>query len=134
MGRAVPEIFREKPKPKRAVPHEFVIDALAPSGPTTRPMFGCTAVYVDERVVFILRKRGDTDDGVWVAFEPEKQAEVVAAFPALARISVVPNVRGWLMLSEKHPSFEDDVVRACALVRAGDHLLGKVPNRRKTKR
>jgi hypothetical protein len=134
MSRAIPDIFREKPKSKRPVAHEFVLDALATRSPSTRPMFGCTAVYVDERVVFILRKRGDADDGVWVAFEPEKEAAACALFPALLPIGVLPNVRGWRKLGEKSPTFEEDVLRACALVRAGDPLLGKVPIRRKAKR
>jgi len=30
----------------KAVPHEFVLDAIAALSPQTRPMFGCLAVYI----------------------------------------------------------------------------------------
>ena len=36
-------------KPRSRVPHEFVLDALEPIGPVTKPMFGCLAVYVKRR-------------------------------------------------------------------------------------
>lgn len=118
----------------RAVPHAFVLDALESLDPRTKPMFGCLAVYVGERIVFILRDRGggDPDDGVWVAFESANEAAVRALFPALVRIEVFESrVSGWLKLSAKHRDFEDDVLTACELVRAHDPRLGKVPNAKK---
>ena len=39
----------------KIAPHEFVLDALASAAPTTRPMFGCLAVYVEDKIVLILR-------------------------------------------------------------------------------
>ena len=44
-----------------------MLDELAGVEPWTRPMFGCTAVYVEEKIVFILRDKKDRDDGVWIA-------------------------------------------------------------------
>jgi hypothetical protein len=38
----------------KAVPHEFVLDAIAPLSPETRSMFGCLAVYVQDKIVLIL--------------------------------------------------------------------------------
>ena len=37
-------------KPRKAAPHEFVLDALAELSPRTNPMFGCLAVYVEEKI------------------------------------------------------------------------------------
>ena len=57
-------------RPRKRVPHEFVLDALAALSPRTRPMFGCLAVYVEDKIVLILRdkdKAGETDNGVWLA-------------------------------------------------------------------
>ena len=56
-------------KPRKVVPQEFVLDAISPVSPYTRPMFGCLAVYVKDKIVFILRdKRENTaDNGVWLA-------------------------------------------------------------------
>ena len=41
-------------KQRKAVPHEFVLDAIAPLSPSTRSMFGCLAVYVQDKIVLIL--------------------------------------------------------------------------------
>jgi hypothetical protein len=118
---------------KRDIPFDFVLDQLEPLGPTTRAMFGSTGVYLDERVVFILRKKGDSDDGVWVCFEPSVEAEVRELLPALQHIDVLGNVRAWRKLAASHPNFEDDVLRACKLLLAGDTRLGKLPDRLKAK-
>lgn len=94
-------------------------------------MFGCTAVYVDERIVFVLRKKGSPDDGVWVAYEPAHEPEVLELLPALQPITLFGASHGWRKLAATSASFEEDVLRACALVRAGDERLGKVPQSRK---
>ena len=56
-------------KPRKPVPHEFVLDAIATLSPKTRSMFGCLAIYVQDKIVFILRDKGDqaADNGVWLA-------------------------------------------------------------------
>src|SRR5271157_3475489 len=41
-------------KQRKAVPHEFVLDAIASLSPRTHPMFGCLAVYVEDKIVLIL--------------------------------------------------------------------------------
>ena len=58
-------------KKTKAIPFEFVLDELAGVEPWRRPMFGCTTVYVEEKVVFILRDKKDRDDGVWIATTKE---------------------------------------------------------------
>jgi len=40
---------------RKAVPHEFVLAAIAELSPETHPMLGCLAVYVDDKIVLILR-------------------------------------------------------------------------------
>ena len=40
-------------KPRKAVPHMFVLDALSELEPRTNPMFGCLAVYVGEKIVLV---------------------------------------------------------------------------------
>ena len=53
-------------KQRKAVPHEFVLDAMAPLSPETRSMFGCLAIYVQDKIVLILRDKRDAmaDTGV----------------------------------------------------------------------
>jgi hypothetical protein len=36
-------------KPRKPVPHEFVLDAIATLSPKTRSMFGCLAIYVQDK-------------------------------------------------------------------------------------
>jgi hypothetical protein len=51
---------------RKPVPHEFVLDAIASLSPRTRPMFGCLAIYVQDKIVLILRDKPDqiADNGV----------------------------------------------------------------------
>jgi hypothetical protein len=72
----------------KAIPFEFVLDELAGVDPWTRPMFGCTAVYVEERIVFILRDNKDRDNGVWVATTKEHHASLRRELPNLRSIAV----------------------------------------------
>ena len=128
--------FAEAPTGRKAakIPFEFVLEALAPLNPTTRLMFGCTAVYVGERIVFALRKKlGDThDSGVWVATTEAHHASLREELPSLRSIAVFGvGVTGWQNLPEADDDFEDAALRACALVRAGDPRIGKVPARKK---
>jgi hypothetical protein len=42
-------------KPRKVVPHEFVLDAISPLSPVTRALFGCLAIYVENKIVLVLR-------------------------------------------------------------------------------
>lgn len=123
--------FAPAAKPGRAIPFDFVLEELAALEPSTRPMFGCTAVYLDERIVFVLRKKGGSDDGVWVAYEPAREQQVLALLPRLQPIELFGNSRSWRKLAADSESFEEDVLQACALLRRGDERLGKLPDARK---
>jgi hypothetical protein len=123
-------------KPRKPVPHEFVLDAIAQLSPRTRPMFGCLAVYVKEKIVFILRdKRNNTpDDGVWLATTEEHHESLRREFPNIRSISVLgKEVTGWQVLPADALDFEESVIRACALVLAGDVRIGKIQKSRWTK-
>ena len=70
-------------KQRKVVPHEFVLDALASLSPRTRSMFGCLAVYVQEKIVVILRDKrdGTADNGVWLATTAERHESLGREFP-----------------------------------------------------
>src|SRR5260370_8076710 len=78
----------------KRVPHEFVLDAIATLSPRTRPMFGCVAVYVEEKIVLILRDKpgADADNGVWLATTPEHHGNLPPTFPQTPS-SLVPPTR-----------------------------------------
>jgi hypothetical protein len=124
-------------KPRKQVPHEFVLDALAPLSPITRPMFGCLAIYVEEKIVLILREkpRYPADNGVWLATTGEHHQSLRAEFPYLRSIGLLgKKITGWQVLPSDAPDFEESALRACDLVLARDPRIGKVPgSRRKSK-
>lgn len=116
------------PKVKRALPFDFVLETLSDLDPETKPMFGCTAIYVGDKIVLILREKGDEDDGVWLATTHEHHASLKRELPSMRSISLFgPKVTGWQNLPAESATFEEDALRACEIVRAGDARIGKVP-------
>jgi hypothetical protein len=124
-------------KQRKAVPHEFVLDAIAPLSPETRSMFGCLAVYVQDKIVLILRDKrdGTADNGVWLATTEEHHQSLRREFPNMRSIQVFgKKVTGWQVLPADAKDFEEAALRACELVLAGDPRIGKVPGARRTSR
>lgn len=120
---------------RKAIPHEFVLEALAPVSPETRLMFGCLAVYVGDKIVCALRdKRDETaaDDGMWLATTIEHHASLLRDFPNMRSIGVLgKKVTGWQVLRADAEDFEEAALRACEFIRAGDPRIGKVPASRR---
>jgi hypothetical protein len=124
-------------KPRKKVPYEFVLEALAAASPWTRPMFGCLAVYVGERIVLILREKPgqQPDNGVWLATTREHHESLRRHFPNMRSIGVLgKDVTGWQVLPADAPDFEEAVLEACQLVLARDPRIGKVPERKRRAR
>jgi len=124
-------------KRRKPIPHEFVLDALAPLLPETRPMFGCVAVYVAEKIIFALRDKPESqsDNGVWLATTLEHHESLRREFPTMRSIRVLgKKVTGWQVLPADAPDFEAAAMRACELVLAGDTRIGKVPDSRRRSR
>jgi len=127
-------------KQRKPVPHEFVLDAIAPLSPRTRPMFGCLAVYVEdkvqEKIVLILRNKDKpdqtADNGVWLATTEEHHQSLRQEFPDMRSIKVLgKKVTGWQVLPADAQNFEEAALRACELILAGDPRIGKVPGARR---
>lgn len=121
-------------KPRKAVPFEFVLDALAPVSPWTRPMFGCTAIYMGEKIVLILRQRPsyERDNGVWLATTHEHHGSLREEFPNMRSIGLLGEpVSNWQVLPVDAPDFEESAMRACELVVARDPRIGRIPQSRK---
>ena len=121
-------------KRRKPVPYEFVLDAIAPLSPETRSMFGCLAVYVEDKIVLVLRdKREKTDDnGVWLATTEEHHQSLRREFPNMRSIHLLrKKVTGWQVLPADAQDFEEAALRACELVLARDPRIGKVPGARR---
>jgi hypothetical protein len=118
---------------RKPVPHEFVLDALAELSPLTRPMFGCLAIYVEEKIVLILRDQphSSADNGVWIATTVQHHETLAREFPRMRSIQVLgKGTTGWQVLPVDAPDFEEAALHACELILAGDARIGKIPKRR----
>jgi hypothetical protein len=119
---------------RKPVPHEFVLEALASLSPYTRPMFGCLAVYVQDKIVLILRDKPThtADNGVWLATAAEHHKSLRREFPNMRSVRIFKKpVTDWQVLPTDAPDFEAAALRACELLLAGDPRIGKVPGERR---
>ena len=122
-------------KKRKTAPHQFVLDAIAAVSPTTRPMFGCLAVYVADKIVLILRDKRDepADNGVWLATTEERHDSLRRELPNMRSIQALgKGVTGWQVLPADAADFEEAALRACEHILAGDRRIGKVPGTRRT--
>ena len=120
-------------KPRKLIPHVFVLEALASVEPHTRSMFGCLAVYVGDKIVLALRDKLEkpADNGVWLATSKEHHASLGREFPHMRSIQVFgKEASAWQVLASDTPDFEEAALRACELILARDPRIGKVPKRR----
>ncbi len=135
-----PKALDEAPfllKRRKPIPFAFVLDALQDLSPFTRPMFGCTAIYVDEKIVLILRDKPTypEDNGVWLATTREHHAGLKHEFPSMRSIRLLgEDVSSWQVLPAASDDFESAALRACELVIAGDSRIGKIPQSRRKKK
>jgi hypothetical protein len=124
------------PKQRKPIPHAFVLDAISTLSPYTRPMFGCLAIYVKDKIVLILRDKANNtaDNGVWLATTEEHHQSLRREFRNMRSIQVLGKpVTGWQVLPADAPDFESAALRACELVLAGDTRIGKIPGARASK-
>ena len=130
-------------RPKNKTKYPFILEELENSRAGTRilvrPMFGSHAVYLDEKIIFILRKKNDPrtirDDGMWVASLPEHSDSLRHEFPELRPIELFKDrgqkgFTGWLNLPDTEDRFEENAIAICGLVIGEDPRIGKVPKPR----
>ncbi len=121
---------------RKAIPYRFVLDRLEALVPRTRPMFGCLAIYVQEKIVLILREKGKPpeDDGVWLATTEEHHASLRRDFPSMRSIQLFrKKVTHWQVIPADARDFEEAALRACELIAARDTRIGRVPKGRAPK-
>jgi len=119
------------------LPHEFVLDEIASLSPVTRPMFGCLAVYVEDKIVLILRDKRESraDNGIWLATTAEHHESLRREFPRMRSIRVFgKKPTQWQVLAADDPDFEEAARRACKLVLARDPRIGRIPKARSARK
>lgn len=123
-----------RPKKRKAVPYEFVLEAMGRVPHWTRSMFGSLAIYVEDKIVLILREKGEEspDNGVWIATTAEHHESLRQEFPNMRSIEIFgTGVTGWQVLPASAADFEEAALRVCELIAARDRRIGKVPKKRK---
>lgn len=123
-------------KREKSVPHAFVLDGIASLSPVTRPMFGCLAVYVEDKIVLILRdkRKSPADNGIWLATTVAHHESLRREFPRMRSIRVFgKEPTQWQVLPADDPDFETAAMRACQLILVRDSRIGKVPQARSSR-
>ena len=124
-------------KKKTSIPFEFVLEQLYSANVEIRPMFGCFALYVRNKVVLILRDRkvSKVDNGVWIATSREHHTSLQSEFPSMRSIKVFgTNESNWQNLPSDANDFEEMVIRACELILRGDQRIGRVTKAKSAQR
>ncbi len=119
---------------KSKIPFEFVLEELDRIQPRVKPMFGCYAIYVGEKLMLILRQRNDfTDDnGVWLVALHEHHASLKKEFPCMRSVRLLGSAESvWQNIPVDEDDFEDLVLKACHLILKGDMRIGKIPKQKK---
>jgi len=111
-----------------------VLERLDSLSPIVKPMFGCFAIYVGEKMVLILRNRKDyeRDNGVWIATSAAHHSDLKRLFPGMRPVELLgPKTTAWQNLPAEAEDFEESVMRACELVLKNDPRIGKIPKQKK---
>lgn len=117
----------------KPAPHEFVLHEIASLLPVTRPMFGCIAVYVEDRIVLILRDKpkSPADNGIWLATTAEHHESLRREFPRMRSIRLFgKRPTQWQVLPADDPDFEAAAMQVCKLILGRDPRIGKIPQAR----
>ena len=121
-------------KEKKSIPFNFAIENLFSREPIIRQMFGCHAVYIDEKIVLALRDKNDDDSGVWICKTTEHHQSLKKDFPSMRSIGLFgPGISGWQILPKDAEDFETSVNRLCEMILKNDIRIGKIPTPKKKK-
>ena len=124
---------------RKSPPYAFLLEALDPLAPEVRPMFSGYAVYVQNKILFMLRDspKQPQDNGLWVVFADTTQASLAPnslrlSFPSIRPIHMLDGkIPHWLLIPADSPRFEQDSLLACDFALARDPRLGRIPDSRK---
>jgi hypothetical protein len=122
---------------KKKLPFQFVLDELELLDPLVKPMFGCHAVYLGEKLVLFLcdSEKWEAQKGLWLPTTPELYASLAADFSTARVLALDPaqaklNKSPWLLLPANVPEFEAQALHACELILQGDPRIGRLPKQK----
>ncbi len=99
-------------------------------------MFGLWAIYLDEKIMLILRQRDKNPEsnGVWIATSQEFHSSLKKDIPSLTSLTSNDlKDTEWQLIPEEHPDFEASVRKACELIVNKDARIGRIPKPKKKK-
>ena len=113
----------------KAAPYNFVFDYL-PDNIVVRPMFGMHYIYLNKKIVLILRKVSKNLDlnGIWVVSSKEHHQSLGDEVPGLSDFVLDSGERhdsNWRFIKEDSDDFETAAIRICELISHGDKRIGK---------
>jgi hypothetical protein len=117
---------------QKKIPFAFVLDYLYPLEVVVKPMFGLYALYVNSRIVLMLRDKKVQQEmnGVWIATSDTHHASLKEELPSLAHIAEFSDdtmQSGWLVVPAVADDFESSVMHICDLIKHKDPRIGKTP-------
>ncbi len=122
---------------KKSPPYPFILEALEPLEPALKRMFSCTAVYIGDLLVLMLRDsdKSPQDNGLWLVLSETIKPSVKALrkeFPSLRKIELLGDfISHWLLIPSDSPHFEEESLHACDLVLRHDSRIGRIPKSRR---
>jgi hypothetical protein len=121
---------------RKPIPFDFVLENLDPLSPVVRPMFGCYAVYIGEKMMIMLRLKESepNDNGIWVATSAAHHGSLKKDFPSLRPIQLFGNKESaWQVLPVDADDFEEMAGKVCELILRNDPRIGKIPKTKTVK-
>ena len=114
------------------IPFAFISDHLFPLETTIKQMFGMFAVYSEDKILFLLRKKTTHPEanGIWIATKNEYHTSLKKDIPALISIAYLAeglNETEWQLIPEADDNFENSTITLCELIKKKDIRIGKVP-------
>ena len=117
---------------RKNIPFDFLFDYLTPLDITVKPMFGMWAVYLNEKILLILRERQDYADtnGVWIATSQEHHNSLKKDLPSLRSISNYKmglTETEWQLIPVDNYDFEVSARKVCEFIKRNDPRIGRIP-------
>ena len=120
----------------KQTPFQFILDELTPIRPNITRAFGFTYVYLDDLLLCCVRdsEKAPSTNGMWLFTTTEYVDSLGSEFQDLPRRYLwrsKPNA--WVVLPSRLEHFEEYAFKACDLILNGDHRIGRVSKREKSR-
>ncbi len=110
------------------VPYSFILSFFFPVRPVIKKMLGCYGLFVNKKLVVLLRERDNQPEfnGVFIATQPEYFDELSNELHSSNMDFDIDGAEyTWIFISEDLEDFKDKVKRAAELIKNGDQRIGK---------